>query len=290
MKKILGIILAVCVLLTLPVAVSAEGGAASTKVVFPGSNFAAWNPAGVWLTGEATYAQAFNVDQPILGFVMTAWAAGGTSSLYYMVCEYHTDVETSVDKEDLVTEGFVPIEDDNPLDWEVLFDEEIPAGKYVLILRSEYGQFGLNLVNGKTEKTDFWCSEGTALVDIYGMPFDPTVGDPTVMAGGLIFSGEVDESAYLSMEADSVKPTKEPAAETEAPTEAPETEAPATEAPATEAPAEETKAPASDATKAPADDTAEAPEKSGCGSVIGGSAAVLAVLAAAVVGLKKKEV
>lgn len=81
-------------------------------------------------------------------------------------------------------------------------------------------------------------------------------------------------------------------AKTEAPetTKAPETEAPTTEPetePATEAPAPtETEAPAPQQTEAPAQ--TEAPEQTGgCGSMIAGAAAVVALLGAAVVFKKK---
>ena len=82
---------------------------------------------------------------------------------------------------------------------------------------------------------------------------------------------------------------------TEAPTDAPETEAPETEAPtdapATEAP--ETQAPETEApTNAPetqAPETETEAEKSGCGSAIGMTAAVMAFAAAAAVVLKKKD-
>ena len=102
--------------------------------------------------------------------------------------------------------------------------------------------------------------------------------------------------------------TKAP--ETQAPaTEAPETEAPATEAPATEAPVEttevveatteapvettaepaETEAPETEAPATEAPEVTEAPavEKSGCGSMIAGAVAVVALLGTAIVFKKK---
>ena len=74
--------------------------------------------------------------------------------------------------------------------------------------------------------------------------------------------------------------TKAPETEAPATTAAPETEAPATEAPETEAPA---------ATNAP-ETTAPAAEKSGCGSIISGSALlVIAALAAPIVIRRKRK-
>lgn len=281
MKKFLAMVLMVCFLCTLPFIVSAEEPADSAKVVFPGSNFSAWNPSGVWLEGEFFYAQAFNVNRPILGFIMTAWAVADTSALSYILCEYHTDMQTSVEEEDFITEGVVPIDVDNPFDWEVLFDEEVPAGKYVLILQCETGRFGLNLVSGKTEETDFLCSEEISLVDNFGMTFDPAAGDDTVMAGGLIFSGSADETAFMSMAAESLAPTKDPNAATKAPaTEAP-TEVPeATDVPVTETPAADTPAAATEAV--------DSETNGGCGSILGGSSAILALFAVSAFFMKKK--
>jgi hypothetical protein len=68
---------------------------------------------------------------------------------------------------------------------------------------------------------------------------------------------------------------------TEAPTDAPETEAPETEAP--------TAAPETQAPETQAPETETEAEKSGCGSAIGMTAAVMAFAAAAAVVLKKKD-
>lgn len=294
MKKIVMVILTVCLLCAATAlypgtdSLAAEEG---KSVAFPGGNLSMWNQSGVWLSGASLFAQAFHVSQPIRGFVMTAWLSAGNSVLYYSLCQYHTDVETSVDEDDFITEGTVEFEEDNPLNLEVLFEEEVPAGQYVLVLRAESGIIGLNIVKGKTEATDFWCTEGIQLVDNYGMNFDPSEGDPSVMAGGLIFSsGDADASAYLPIEAvPEEKPTEKPAEETETPatenpaTEAPATEAPATEAPATEVPAEKTQA----ATEKPASGTPEK-EEGGCGSVLSGGGGVLLAVAAAVLAGRKK--
>ena len=74
-------------------------------------------------------------------------------------------------------------------------------------------------------------------------------------------------------------------------TEAPATEAPTTEAPTTEAPAQDTEAPAQD-TEAPAQNTEApttepAPAKKGCGGMIAGGVAIIAILGTAL--LIKKE-
>ena len=80
--------------------------------------------------------------------------------------------------------------------------------------------------------------------------------------------------------------TKAPETEAPATTAAPETEAPTTEAPETEAPAA-TDAPT---TKAPETQKVEEPKKSGCGSVISGSALlVVAALAAPIVIRRKRK-
>lgn len=103
----------------------------------------------------------------------------------------------------------------------------------------------------------------------------------------LVYLDEYDEVQpldwvfyYTNTFGENEAPTAEPTATPEV-TEAPEeTEAPATEAPATEAPATETAA--ETATEAPK-------EEGGCGSVIGGSIAILAVMAASALVLRKKE-
>ncbi len=154
-------------------------------------------------------------------------------------------------------------------------EERLMPGVYVLELSTP--NYNMN----------FWIAasmyaEGMAPESTY----HEAVTTGTIAGGADLVNCAVAYRTYL----DKSVPVETEAPETEAPVE--ETEAPAdeTEAPAdeTEAPAEETEAPATTApTTAPTQVPAE--EESGCGSVIASGAAVMAVMAAAVVFLKKRK-
>ena len=104
---------------------------------------------------------------------------------------------------------------------------------------------------------------------------DPSATEPVVT--------EPETTAAPETQAPETEPETTKAPETEAPaTEAPATEAPATEAPATEAPA--TEAPA---TEAPAPETEPAKE-GGCGGMIAGGVAIVAILGTALI-VKKRD-
>lgn len=122
-----------------------------------------------------------------------------------------------------------------------------------------------------TVEKAFVASEG------YEIVFGGAAGAVTATVNSL--------NAEAPTEAPTAEPTKEPTAEPEEPTEEPEEP--------TEEPAESTEAPAAttEATAAPTAAPVEGGDdaKGGCGSVVGGVGAVFALMAAAVVVLKKRK-
>ncbi len=171
----------------------------------------------------------------------------------------------------------------------IVFDEVVAPGTYVLELTVP-------------EDTDeFWVAV-SAFAE--GMAPETVDIDHSGLAGGAEFgTGLVGISFRTYLERDFVAPDNSGDPATEVPaTEAPATEAPATEAATAgateEAPATEDAEPTDAATEeakatdVPAEeskDDTSAEEKSGCGSVIAGGAAVSLVMAAAVVFLKKRK-
>lgn len=111
---------------------------------------------------------------------------------------------------------------------------------------------------------------------------DVVIGHPVIDVDAAI----ANEPAYVDYFIENAEATTEEAT-TEAPvTEAPTTDAPETEAPATDAP--ETEAPATDAPATNAPTVTEAPKsEGGCGGMIAGGVALVALLGAAVVFKKR---
>ena len=115
---------------------------------------------------------------------------------------------------------------------------------------------------------------------------DLVAGHPVIDVEALLANEPAYVDYYVENSDETTAEETTAAPETQAPeTQAPDTEAPATEAPATEAPA--TEAPATDApaTEAPATEAPKA--EGGCGGMIAGGVAVIALLGAAVVFKKK---
>ena len=185
------------------------------------------------------------------------------------VYAYNEDVIESVDGEVVASvTTAVSFSNENYF----VFDEPLPAGKYV---------FQFTGAPGLLDEGDF------SVIPMLGHSLDPDNREIYQMEC-LGYSGYVDDENAdwvlgFSMYLDSTKPAPTPDPDaTEAPTATPEV----TEAPTTEAPTEEaTEAPTEVPTKAPADEKAE---EGGCGSIIAGGAAMVALMGLAVVTMRKR--
>ncbi len=216
MRKILAVFLALVLACAMILPIYASDGDDTTNVAFPGSSIGGFgSAAGLWIDPGQYFAQAFNTNTGFVGFVMTAWASAG-STADYALYTYNGSVEDSIEEGEEIVFGTAEFPEANPSGFEVLFEEDdpVPAGKYVLVISVSMGRCGLTVQPG-SEETEFACSEDAAIIDNFGMSFDPTDGDPTVMTGGLIFTGKANADSYRSIKEEGLNT---PAKETPAPT------------------------------------------------------------------------
>ena len=222
----------------------------------------------VVLGAGAYYAVHFNTTADFIGIRIAQWTPGsGAGEISYVlsVFEWNRSFDRSMDGKAVAEVEGVSTKDD--LFYDVLFDKTVPAGNYVVVLEiidiNESAAPGMHVQSGTIHpgQEDCFEAEDFGSLGAHGDRY---------ATFKLIVEGKVDESCFTALPED---PTEEP-------TEVPE-----------ETPAPETTAvPTAAATAAPTDAPTEAPEESsGCGSVIGGSITVLAVMSAAALVLRKKE-
>jgi|GEM_PF-2112450 hypothetical protein len=186
--------------------------AADTTVPFPpgSGDLNGANPGeGELYVDEGNFfVQAFNVKQAFKGFKFSAYGADEAKTVKYELFYDKTDLDTSIEGTPVVCGTFEQVS--NNLDGQVLFEKEIPAGKYVLLFTtvSGDGYFALAIRPG-TQFTDFACSEGMRPVDFGFFTFNVLDDDPTIMVGGLIFGKAADAGVYLEMSADPVNPASD---------------------------------------------------------------------------------
>ena len=158
--------------------------------------------------------------------------------------------------------------------------EEIKSGKVAYLINEaaivdDYGYASFD--------SDDYAWAGIKSGDTFG--FTQKIGTDNYPAGS------VKEDNWVVLNGDKYANGKKSAATTAAPeTQAPETQAPETQAPETQAPetqAPETQAPETQA-QTPAETEPEAPAKKGCGGMIAGGVAIIAILGTALI-IKKED-